>query len=159
MRSLALSALAPILVAVVLAQWHLGFIITVAVAALLPWTIYAVWKSIRAPASSRSVLPKVAMWWLALIVAFGAQAIRYVKASHEATRYSNLIESYIATHGTCPPNLEAIGSSDGELRARFGPAGYICQGGKPDFFYGSTFAPFEVERYDFQSRKWIHVND
>ena len=72
---------------------------------------------------------------------------------------TNAIQAYSAAHGFYPQNLEAIGMTSQQLRSRLSYSAYGLHEGKPYFYYGATYVPFELEKYDFATREWQHVND
>ncbi|WP_431476876.1 hypothetical protein [Massilia eburnea] len=140
-----------------LANRYMGFMIFFLAVPLVPWLFYSIWSVIRKPTIRPPTLVRMGIWLLGVTVILVAHAYMNAEARKEEQRVVGKIEAYIAQHGSCPATLATVGVDKDEVRNVLGMNAYVCEDGKPMFFYGSTYVPFEMENYDFTQHRWSHV--
>lgn len=158
-RSLIPTLIACASVTLLLCQRHAGFMLIALALPLTPWLMHSAWVIATKPNARRQQLAKVSVWVVGVSFVLGSHAIMFAAAKKKAELISSALEAYINKFGQCPRELEAIGFTEAMLRDEFGYAAYFCESGKPTFFYGSTFVPFDTENYDFSTHTWRHVYD
>ncbi len=158
-RQLAPTFIACCVVTFLLSARYAGFVVFFLAVALVPWLIYSGWTAIRKPASRSLMYARMGIWVLGVTVILGAHLYMNVAARTEGQRIVGKIEAYITQHGSCPATLAAVGIDKDEVKKVLGINAYICEAGRPMFFYGTTYVPFEMENYDFTQHRWSHVYD
>jgi hypothetical protein len=146
-------------VMLLVSQRHMAFMLFFVFLPLFPWLIYSGFVIARNPTRRAMQTQKVAIWLTAVLLVVGVHIYWHVATRHQAQDLANAIQKYVLQNGVCPPSLEAIGITKVQLKAKLGYASYVCEAGHPRLFYGSTFAPFETDHYDFEKDVWRHVGD
>lgn len=81
----------------------------------------------------------------------------YVGAARYADRVSDAAQAIAAAQARQPRSVREIGFDESAERVHRHLADLYCMEGKPHLWYFSTFQPYEMEEYDFQSRQWNRV--
>ncbi|MES2299002.1 MAG: hypothetical protein V4582_18300 [Pseudomonadota bacterium] len=126
---------------------------------LVPWCLYSLYVITTQPSRRTLQAKKVAYWVLGIATIIAVHVYRHISTRTAANEIVARIVDYSKTHGTCPPTLEAIGSSNAVLKEKLGLSGYFCKNGNPALFYGTTYVPFETESYDFEHGLWNPPSD
>lgn len=158
-RALRSTLILAAVVILLLAQRKTGFMLLFLALPLLPWLLYNLYIIATQPARRKLQGTKMAIWVLTVLVIIGIHYNLHVSTRASADEVVGKIRIYSNERGSYPPNLEAIGMSNAQLRSRLGWSGYSIEAGKPHLSYASTYIPFHTERYDFESNKWRHVGD
>ena len=151
--------IASLIVVLLLAQRHSGFMLSLVLLFLVPWLAYSGYRCIRFPTERNLRIKKAIVWFVAVLVIFSVHLVMYWSAKSYALSISEKIEAYISSHGQCPTELEDVGISKRAFKEHLGLGSYACKDQRPFFFYASTYVPFETEYYDFTNHEWRHAYD
>jgi hypothetical protein len=145
-----------IVVTFLLCQRHAGFMVLFEAICVLVFVAISIWVSIHRPQQRSIQAAKVGVWLLSIGIVIGVHIILAERTKIDAQKIVDAIITYHASHGAYPPNIESIGYSESERKSMIGFGGYFFTNGQPDFFYASTYVPFETENFDFSKRIWWH---
>lgn len=148
-----------IVVTFLLCQRHVGFMVLFEVICVLVFIVISAWVSIRRPQQRSIQAAKIGVWLLSVGIVIGAHIILAKKTKIDAQKIVDAVITYQASHGAYPPNIESIGFTKSERKSMIGLGGYFLTDGQPQFFYASTYVPFETEHFDFSKRIWRHSSD
>jgi len=137
----------------------MGFMLVFLTLPLVPWLLYSAYAIATRPIARSLQVQKVAIWFLSVAVVVCVHYLMHSSSRQYAQGAVNAVQAYSEQHGFYPQNLEAIGMTSQQLRSKLSYSTYGIHEGKPYFFYGATYVPFEQENYDFAAREWRHVND
>ena len=151
--------LASLLVVLLLAQKHCGFMLIFVLLVLIPSFAYSSYRCIRFPVERKLRIQKAGVWCIAVSVIVSVHLVMYQSAKNYAQSVAEKVEAYISSHGSCPTELEEVGISKGAFKEHLGLGGYLCENQKPFLTYASTYVPFETESYDFVQHEWKHNYD
>ena len=152
------SLLAAAFMVLILGQEHLGFMLYVVVLPLLIWIPYSAYVMVRKPDIRAQQFVRVFIWIVAIALVTGIHYIRHKTTRHSAEEIVSAIDSFSATHGHCPANLDEIGISSEQLREKLGMSGYSCDKGNPHLFYAATYIVFDTYHYDFKTGSWKYAD-
>ena len=158
-RLVRITVLAAGITTLLLAQRHAGFVLLLLAVPLVPWFLYSAFVITTQPARRVVQGLKVTIWLMSVLTVVCIHYYYHVSTRHDAQDIANAIQKYSNEHGICPSSLEAIGMTNAQLRGKLGYSAYVCEAGHPTLFYGSTYVPFEQDRYNFERKEWIHFFD
>lgn len=157
--SLLPTLLATSLITFLLAQRYMGGGLLLVLIVFLPWATYRLFSMLSRVNMRPYYEKKIALWLVAITII----AARHYELHQSSRAYAQTvvdrIETYAQQHGAYPATLEAAGLSRQQLRSQLLFVVYGVQQGKPYFSYGSTYAAFEHEMYDFSRHEWQHLHD
>ena len=148
-----------VLMALILAQPHVGFMIYIFALPLLIWFIYSTYVSLTKPDRRKWQLIRMSVWIISVLVILGIHYSRRESTRHYADYIVAAINKFELEQGTYPDNIEMIGVSRQQLKEKLGLSGYSYVKGKPDLFYADTFIVFQTHHYDFLKDTWVYHGD
>ena len=155
-RSIRSTLISVAIVIPLLAHRYAAFMLLLLALPLIPWLLYSVCIIVTKPTRGTQQALKAAIWVLAVVTVVGIHYVRHASVRASADEFVSAIRKYHDEHGAYPPNLEAIGLSDAQLRAECGYAFYGFHSDGPYLAYASTFEAFAKEVYDFEKGRWEH---
>ena len=148
-----------LIVTLLLAQRHCGFILIFVLVVLIPWFAYSGYRCIRFPIERKLRIQKAVVWCVAVAVIVSSHLVMYQSAKSYAQSVVEKVEAYISNHGSCPAKLEEVGISKNTFKEHLELGSYVCENKKAFLFYASTYVPFDTEAYDFAQHEWSHNYD
>jgi len=130
---------------------HTGFILFLFVPFFMVWVVVRSFTSYKNPSTRRPVFLTSCIWILAILIVSIIHMSRFSIARSAANRAVNCILDYKNLHGDFPRTLTVDDSSNDIF--------YQYENGKPSLFYRSTFAPFSVYIYNFETKQWAYHGD
>jgi hypothetical protein len=147
-----------------LSQRGAGFMLAFFGFFFIPWLLQSIYYCISKPAQRKLLTQKTLIWLIALLIITGIHLVRHHHVRNQAQDIADRIQRYVDEHGHYPPDLKSISTPKEQQIAT--PGGFYYgfprdhePGAKPELFYASTYVAFEVERYDFNRRRWEHDYD
>ncbi len=158
-RTLLKTLIIGLLVTLLLAQRHCGFMLVFVLLLLCPWLLYAGYRCLRCPGERKLRAQQAMIWCIAVATIAVSHLLMYQSARSYAQAVVGKVEAYMANHGHCPAGLADIGVSAATFKQQLGLAGYACANQKAHLFYARTYAPFDSESYDFSRHAWLHSDN
>lgn len=155
-KALLQTLIVSLLVTLLLAQRHCGFMLIFVLLLLLPWLLYASYRCLRFPAERTLRAQQAMIWCIAVAAISASHLLMYQSARSYAQAVVGKVEAYMASHGHCPAGLADIGVSAATFKQQLGIGGYVCDNQKAHLFYARTYVPFDSEHYDFSQHAWLH---
>ncbi len=161
LKSLLGSLLAAGITTFLLSQRGAGFMLIFFGFFFIPWLLQSIYYCISKPAQRWLLIRKMLIWLIALFMITGIHLVRHHHVRNQAQDIADRIQHYADQHGHYPPDLKSISTPKEQQIATPGSFYYGFPhdhepGAKPELFYASTYVVFEVERYDFNTRRWEH---
>ena len=142
--------------ALVLGQKHAGFMLFFLVPVMLVYMAISAWR-IRKQPQRLPELPLKMLLCLTTIICIALVHMRYhQQARLEADNIAKQIQAYQQQYHAYPVDLQAAQAvSTAVSRTHYS----LNQNQQPSLFYPTTFLPFEIYAYDFQTQQWQHQPD
>ena len=142
--------------ALILGQKGAGFMLYFLVPVMLVYMAVSAWR-IRKQPQRLPELPLKMLLCLTTISSIAMLHSHYHKQARlEADLIAEKVRAYQLQHHAYPKDLQAAQAvSTPASRTHYS----LNQNQQPSLFYPTTFLPFEVYAYDFQTKEWQHQPD
>lgn len=133
-----------------------GFLLGVFLLFLIPLFVYSGIRMGRHENELKIRGKKLTIWTAAIFVTLAVNFYRYSSTRDTANDVVGTIVKYHETSGTYPSSLDVLGYDSKSLKLSLGWYGYHNKDGQPSFLYSVPYMPFDVYRYDFNSKQWVY---
>ena len=142
--------------ALILGQKGAGFMLYFLVPVMLVYMAVSAWR-IRKQPQRLPELPLKMLLCLTTISSIAMLHSHYHKQARlEADLIAEKVRAYQLQHHAYPTDLQAAQAvSTAVSRTHYS----LNQNQQPSLFYPTTFLPFEIYAYDFQTQQWQHQPD